>query len=75
MEQKPSVGRIVHYQEPYTEPGDDGLRAAIIVRVESETVVTLRVLSPFVTADDTIEVAVSFSAKPETRCWSWPPRV
>lgn len=74
-EQKPSVGRIVHYQA-YGTPGGEYKsvpRAAIITDVtEGSTTVGLCVLNPtgqFFNRD------VPYSEEPKPGCWNWPPRV
>lgn len=73
MDQKPSVGRIVHYTPDSDEPGP---WAAIITRVSIDVArldVNLGVFSPngFLSPRDGVE----FSEKPSPGCWSWPPRV
>ncbi len=73
--QKPSVGRIVHYQS-YGTPGGEYTsqpRAAIITAVyELGGNVDLCILNPtglFFTRD------VGFSETPKPGHWSWPPYV
>ncbi len=75
MDQKPSVGRIVHYQS-YGTPGGEykpAPRAAIVTDVtEGSLTVGLCVLNPtgmFFNRD------VPFSAEPKPGHWNWPPRV
>ena len=74
MEQKPSVGRIVHYQS-YGTPGGEYKplpRAAVITEVHSDTCVGLCILNPtgmFFTQ------SVNFSDHPLPGHWNWPPRV
>ncbi len=80
MEQKPSVGRIVHYQA-YGTPGGEYPsvpRAAIITQVgncgpeEVVPSVGLAIMNPtgmFFTP------VVFFSAEPKPGHWSWPPKV
>lgn len=73
MEQKPTVGRIVHYQA-YGTPGGEFpsvSRAAIITEVGAHGEVGLCVLNPtgqFFNRD------VKFSEIPKPGCWNWPPR-
>lgn len=72
MDQKPSVGRIVHY----TPDGEPGPWAAIITRVSVDAArfdVNLGVFMPSgcVSPRENVE----FSEKPSPGCWSWPPRV
>jgi hypothetical protein len=85
MEQKPSVGRIVHYQA-YGTPGGEypsAPRAAIVTEVgptpgndrpenAGANLVGLCVLNPtgqFFNRD------VPYSETPKPGHWSWPPRV
>lgn len=87
QEQKPSIGRIVHYQS-YGTPGGEYLpepRAAIITEVESytwspengegekfEAVVGLAVLNP---TGMFFNQHVPFAEVPTPGHWNWPPRV
>lgn len=86
MDQKPSVGRIVHYQA-YGTPGGEYKsvpRAAIITEVGSpdhalefdregqQTVVGLCILNP---TGIFFNPAVRYSEEPKPGCWNWPPRV
>ncbi len=74
---KPTVGRIVHYQS-YGTPGGEYTpqpRAAIITEVNepvgTEMRVGLCVLNPtgqFFNRD------VAYAEKPTPGCWNWPPR-
>jgi hypothetical protein len=73
MDQKPSVGRIVHYQSFGTPNGEYNSlpRAAVITQVIDQETVGLAILNPtgmFFTPQ------VAFSAEPKPGCWSWPPR-
>jgi hypothetical protein len=82
-DQKPSIGRIVHYQA-YGTPGGEYPsvpRAAVITEVfkpgpseaaEPTMVVGLCVLNP---AGVYFNRCVPFSETPKPGCWSWPPRV
>jgi hypothetical protein len=73
--QKPSIGRIVHYQS-YGTPGGEYLpepRAAVITTVgRNGSSVGLCILNPtgmFFNTD------VPFSETPKPGHWNWPPRV
>ncbi len=73
-EQKPSIGRIVHYQAFGTPGGEHPSvpRAAIITEVGDGGSVGLFVANPtglFLNRD------VPFSEEPKPGHWSWPPRV
>jgi hypothetical protein len=79
-EQKPSVGRIVHFWCPGAETQP---QAAMILwvgldRHEGEGRVHLRVFGDTSLGGDLVqdwnEEAV-FSAEPVRGCWTWPPRV
>ena len=79
--QKPSVGRIVHYQGV-----DDPPHAAIVIATYPEIdpasntshhpygpdYVDLCVFTP---AGTSFVRAAKFSEVPDLGCWSWPPRV
>ena len=81
-EQKPSVGRIVHYQA-YGTPGGEFPsvpRAAIITEVgedgfepsfESTGKVGLCVMNP---TGLFLNRNIPYSAERKPGCWSWPPR-
>lgn len=80
MQQKPSIGRIVHYAS------HGGTRlAAIITKVINDTEVSLAVFPPGWEKPLTIEAA-TFATEHEVNpdpncidlahgCWTWPPRV
>lgn len=74
MEQKPSVGRIVHYQA-YGTPGGEFKsvpRAAIITEVYPNTTeVSICVMNP----QGLFFNKVKYSETREPGHWSWPPRV
>ena len=74
-DQKPSVGRIVHYHS-YGTPGGEFLpepRAAIITEVEFDAqFVGLAVLN---LTGMYFNRRVQYSETPKPGCWSWPPRV
>ena len=75
MQQKPSIGRVVHYQK-YGTPGGEHLpepSPAIVTKVLDETTgqCQLFVMNPNGVYFNTTE----FSETPKPGCWSWPPRV
>lgn len=77
-EQKPSVGRIVHYQSlgsPAPKEGEVDLpsapRAAVITDVSESGSVSLFVMNPM---GQHVVWDVPFSDSPKRGCWSWPPR-
>jgi hypothetical protein len=73
MEQKPSIGRIVHYQA-YGTPGGEfptKARAAVITDVYSDTEVHVCVLNP----TGIFFNKVSYDAEGKPGSWCWPPRV
>lgn len=70
---RPSVGRIVHYQA-YGTPGGEFPsvpRAAIIAEVHGDDECTLVVLNP----QGLFFTRVKYSDPPKPGCWNWPPRV
>lgn len=73
MEQKPTVGRIVHYQP---DSGDKPW-AAIVTEVCEGNNVGLMVCSPFNSLNGWpthLEEGFPFSETPKPGHWSWPPR-
>jgi hypothetical protein len=74
MEQKPSVGRIVHYQS-FGTPGGEYLpapRAAVVTQVNGEAgSVGLCILNP---TGQFFNQSVPYSAEPKPGHWNWPPR-
>jgi hypothetical protein len=76
MDQKPSVGRIVHYQAFGTPGGEYKSlpRAAVVTQVNNEdgTSVGLCILNP---TGQFFNQTVEYSAEPKPGCWNWPPRV
>lgn len=74
MNQKPTVGRIVHYQA-YGTPGGEFPsvpRAAVVTEVDPDGVtVGLCVLNP---TGQFFNRGVKFSAESKPGCWNWPPR-
>jgi hypothetical protein len=74
MNQKPTVGRVVHYYKRHMSPArDDSPYAALIVEVIGDDRVTLRVFSKIKPSLDE-NVRASYSEEPAIGCWSWPPR-
>lgn len=82
MNQKPSVGRIVHYTPQ--EPAGNGTKGqpypAVITHVWSDTCVNLNVLNDgsFTLSRDECPTSVNLATDPDNpspRTWSWPPRV
>lgn len=76
MDQKPTVGRIVHYQS-FGTPGGEYLpapRAAVITQVEGDEADTvgLCILNP---TGMFFNPSVCYSVEPKSGCWNWPPRV
>lgn len=80
MDQKPSVGRIVHYQA-YGTPGGEYKsvpRAAVVTQVgEASTsggmpTVGLCILNP---TGFFFNQSVVYSEEPKPGHWNWPPRV
>ncbi|MFT3708050.1 MAG: hypothetical protein QM817_10375 [Archangium sp.] len=74
--QKPSIGRIVHYQAHGSPDGTHKSvpRAAIITIVHSDTDVGLCVLNPtgqFFNVHNELDESES----PKGGTWRWPPRV
>ena len=76
MEQKPSIGRIVHYQAHGSPDGTHKSepRAAIITAVENDTNVSLFVANP---SGCFFNQGCLFdgSETPKGGTWRWPPRV
>jgi hypothetical protein len=73
VEQKPSVGRIVHYQA-YGTPGGEFKsvpRAAVITEVFSDEEIGVCVLNP----QGIFFNKVKYSAELKPGCWNWPPKV
>ena len=74
-EQKPSIGRIVHYQK-YGTPGGEHLStpsAAVITEVLD--VETNKVQLCVLNANGIYFNPTEFSPEPKPGHWSWPPRV
>ena len=72
-EQKPSVGRVVHYVPRDADPPHNNAEVlpAIITRVWSDTCVNLRVLN-----DEIYDFWVTSATQGAgPREWTWPPRV
>lgn len=79
MNQTPSIGRMVHYVLPMSHNNKGEIRPAVIVRVWSDTCVSLYVFldktNDFVLNDqETSSVTLDPEGK-QPRSWNWPPRV
>jgi hypothetical protein len=77
-EQKPSIGRIVHYQSFGTPGGEHPSKptAALITDVEEIPGYGLSVsLCVFYPNGHSFKPGVHFSKDPKPGHWSWPPRV
>ena len=74
IEQKPSIGRVVHYQK-YGTPGGEHKpepSPAMITKVEEDgTTCMLFVMNP----NGVYFNKTPFSAEPKPGHWNWPPRV
>ncbi len=73
MNQKPTIGRIVHYQS-FGTPGAEYTsqpRAAVITQVLAGDSVGLCILNP---TGQFFNPNVPFSDTPKPGCWNWPPR-
>lgn len=73
MEQKPSVGRIVHYQA-YGTPGGEYKsvpRAAVVTQVNDDGTIGLAILNP---TGMFFNPTIAYSEEPKPGCWNWPPR-
>jgi hypothetical protein len=77
MDQKPTVGRIVHYVA-YGTPGGEykpgQARAAIITEVHGDQCVNLCVLNP---TGMFFNTSINFDGteEPKGGTWHWPPRI
>lgn len=84
MEQKPSVGRIVHFVPPQecTAPATLAFYPAIITQVNEKPPVGIR-MEPIVTCELAtfgpnslyFQHGIPFSEEPKPGHWNWPPRV
>lgn len=74
MEQKPSIGRIVHYVNLGDRDGKypPETQAALITKVNDDGTVDLKIFYRTGIFD---RPRVAFSETPERGSWSWPPRV
>lgn len=70
-EQKPTVGRIVHYYSTEADIKDGEPIAALIVSTFGEGIVALTLFLPNGLAWE----EAPFSEAPRPGHWSWPPRV
>lgn len=73
-EQKPSVGRVVHYQAFGTPGGEykSVPRAAVVTQVGENGAVGLAILNP---TGMFFNPEIQFSEEPKAGCWNWPPYV
>lgn len=74
MEQKPSVGRVVHYVS-YGTPGGEYLsecRAAMVTAVQDDETVSLFVMNP---TGVFLNQGVSHDPLHQGGTWHWPERV
>jgi hypothetical protein len=73
MTQKPSIGRIVHYQRYGSPDGEHKAEPspAVITKVFSDEEVGLFVINP----DGVYFNITLYSEEPKPGRWSWPPRV
>lgn len=73
MQQKPSVGRVVHYQA-YGTPGGEFKsvpRAAIITEVHNDEEIGVCVLNP----QGIFFNKVKYSEEIKPGHWNWPPKI
>lgn len=72
--QKPSVGRIVHYQSFGTPGGEykSVPRAAVVTQVNDDGSVGLCILNP---TGQFFNPVTQYSEEPKPGCWNWPPKV
>ena len=77
-EQKPSVGRIVHYQS-YGTPGGEFKskpRAAVVSAVNDDGTLDLCVLNPEgLFFNRGVSMGGPDGSAPTPGCWNWPPKV
>lgn len=75
-EQRPSIGRIIHYHEALEEGGlSREPTAAIIVAVHSDECVSLMTFPFGCQPTEVTSVCYSASAEERNERWCWPPRV
>jgi hypothetical protein len=79
MDQKPSVGRIVHFHHAASDGSGAVTLAAIVVKVFTDDCVNLQVLNDGYTQLDTqgsgVVLRTSVARGDGPYQWSWPPRV
>lgn len=80
MDQKPTIGRIVHYT-PTPAPGVPANKgqpyAAVITHVWGDTVVNLEVIQDgsYPLPENSIRHPTSVPMGSGNGCWCWPPRI
>jgi hypothetical protein len=74
VDQKPSIGRIVHYQTKGTADGSipSEVTAAMITKIHEGGTVDLCV---FYSNGHSFKTGLPFSLEPLSGAWNWPPRV
>lgn len=75
MQQRPSVGRIVHYQAYGSPKGEHKSlpRAAVVTEVDADgQTVGLCVLNP---TGQYFNQHTRYAEQPTPGCWNWPPKV
>lgn len=71
----PTIGRIVHFRDPYSRFGSD-VKAAIVTRVFSDDCVNLAIITDVgVVYSETSVVRCDDASVAASRAWSWPPIV
>ena len=77
-DQKPTVGRIVHYHS-YGTPGGEFKpepRAAIVTHVNDDGTIDLCAVNPTgLFFNRNVSMGGPDGATPQPGCWNWPPRV
>lgn len=72
-EQKPSVGRVVHFVAPYVSVGDDAHRAATIAHVNADGTVNLGILDR--NGKTFSRTNIPYDEQKAVCTWHWPERV
>jgi len=74
-EQKPSIGRIVHYQSLGTPGGEHVSRPTAAIITDAEDGISNVDLCVFYPNGFSSKQSIPFSAEPKPGHWNWPPRV